>query len=144
MSMAFCYVQERCTKCVWFPSRKVYVIDLSREATGNSESRDKTFLSVNISVTIRDNIPSNYMLLFVLWSGSCSWPWSTWFIANIPSPFKWNELHAITQKFKYSRTPTWKKVQTLRVYPSEEIKGRKKELRNISWVNLELLCLVQV
>ena len=61
-----------------------------------------------------------------------------------PSPFKWNELHAITQKFKYSRTPSWKKVQTLRVYPSEEIKGRRKELRNISRVNLELLCLVQI
>ena len=49
-----------------------------------------------------------------------------------------------TKKFKYSRTPSWKKIQTLRVYPSEEIKGRRKELRNISWVNLELLCLVQV
>ena len=34
MSTAFCYVQESCTKCVWFHSRKVYVIDLSREATG--------------------------------------------------------------------------------------------------------------
>ena len=66
MSTAFCYAQERCTKYVRFPSRKVYVINLSREATGNSESRDKTFLSVNISVTTRDNIPSNYILLFVL------------------------------------------------------------------------------
>ena len=36
----------------------------------NRESMDMTFLSVNISVTTRDNKPSNYMLLLVLWSGS--------------------------------------------------------------------------
>ena len=57
---------DKLLKCPRPPSRKVHVIDLSREATGNSESRDETFLSVNISVPTRDNKPSNYMLLFVL------------------------------------------------------------------------------
>ena len=46
------------------------VIDLSRGATWNSESTDKTFLSVNISIMITDNKPYNYMLPFVLWSDS--------------------------------------------------------------------------
>ena len=46
------------------------------------------------------------------------------------------QMCSITQKCKYSRTPSWNKVQTLRVYPSEEMKGRKKELRNMSWVQV--------
>ena len=53
--------------CDFFPEK--YVIDLSREATGNGESTDKTFVLVKISITIRDNKPSSYILLFVLGSG---------------------------------------------------------------------------
>ena len=43
MSTAFCYVQESRTTCVWFPPRKVYVIDLSRELREIVKARTRRF-----------------------------------------------------------------------------------------------------
>lgn len=72
---------------------------------GNSESTDKTFLLVEISITIRDNKPFNYIFFFDLVDKSFFLAWFTWFTASIPFLFKWNALLAITQNCKYSRSP---------------------------------------